>query len=408
MTDVNTSRIHHRKVLYIPGFDPFPPRRYRELYRREGAEQARLSGYELNLSAGADARSWIVEAVIEGTRTRTEFEVLGWSDLVADGMSASVLGTYASLVRTAWTYLRSGTFLRVLRLRKGPMLAAAYSTGVLLMQLLLAVVIGGLAWWVVAVMAGGWVGLAFGLAAGFATAWITLRWFKARDNRLLAQYLLHDYAFWARSSGAYPASIEARLAAFADRVAASLATEAEEVLIVGHSAGVHIGVSLLADMIRAGRIPEGRCAFLSLGHVVPMVSFLPQANKLRDDLHLMGGQDVVPWIDISAPGDGCTFALCDPVAVSGAAPQARTGPRILSAAFSRTLSPAKQRELRRRFFRAHFQYLCAFDNLQGRIGEYDYFRVTAGPLRLADRFAIRKDSPSTLRDPGRSATRRAA
>ena len=33
-------RPFRRKVFYIPGYDPFPPRRYRELYRSEGAAQA--------------------------------------------------------------------------------------------------------------------------------------------------------------------------------------------------------------------------------------------------------------------------------------------------------------------------------------------------------------------------------
>jgi len=30
-------------------------------------------------------------------------------------------------------------------------------------------------------------------------------------------------------------------------------------------------------------------------------------------------QDRITWIDVTAPGDGCAFALCDPVAVSGVA-----------------------------------------------------------------------------------------
>lgn len=43
------TRPFRRRILYIPGYDPIPPRRYRELYRREGAEQARISGYRLEL-----------------------------------------------------------------------------------------------------------------------------------------------------------------------------------------------------------------------------------------------------------------------------------------------------------------------------------------------------------------------
>ncbi len=88
------------------------------------------------------------------------------------------------------------------------------------------------------------------------------------------------------------------------------------------------------------------------------------------------------WVDVTAPGDGCAFALCDPVAVTGVAPAAKRWPLVISAAFTQTLSPARWAELRWRFFRLHFQYLCAFD----RPGDYDYFQITAGPLTLADRY----------------------
>jgi hypothetical protein len=37
-----TQDVFRRRVFYIPGFDPFPPRRYRELYRTESQEQARI------------------------------------------------------------------------------------------------------------------------------------------------------------------------------------------------------------------------------------------------------------------------------------------------------------------------------------------------------------------------------
>ena len=42
-------RVGRRRVFYIPGYDPFHPRRYRELYRKEGAAQAAISGYALTL-----------------------------------------------------------------------------------------------------------------------------------------------------------------------------------------------------------------------------------------------------------------------------------------------------------------------------------------------------------------------
>jgi hypothetical protein len=68
---------------------------------------------------------------------------------------------------------------------------------------------------------------------------------------------------------------------------------------------------------------------------------------------------------------------------------------VISAAFRRTLRPETFRPLRWRFFRLHFQYLCAFD----RPGDYDYFAITAGPLTLAQRFAGRQPSKSRIEDP---------
>jgi hypothetical protein len=183
---------------------------------------------------------------------------------------------------------------------------------------------------------------------------------------------------------------------FGARIRAALDEDVDEVLVVGHSSGAHMGVSVLADLIRAG-LPGGPVlSFLTLGHAVPMVSFLPRAGRLRADLALMAGQGRIPWVDISAPGDGCTFALCDPVAVTGVAPAEARWPLVLSAAFTRTLSPERQAALRRRYFRLHFQYLCAFDALRDRADDYDYFRTTAGPLTLWARYGQRKPSPGRI------------
>jgi hypothetical protein len=48
--------------------------------------------------------------------------------------------------------------------------------------------------------------------------------------------------------------------------------------------------------------------------------------------------------------------------------------------------------LKRRFFRLHFQYICAFD----RPADYDYFQITAGPLTLGLRYEGRAPSPGKV------------
>jgi len=394
--------VTRRCVLYIPGYDPFHPRRYRELYRKEGAAQAAISGYALSQRKGDGPYSWIVDAEMEGARSAAHVEVLVWSDIVSASMSGTLRATYAALLRTAWIYIASGALLRLARLRKGPVIAALYPVVFLLFQALAALIL----WWMATRSgaafgpAGGLLGAGIGAGLGYGL----LRWFKAKDSRVFAHYLMHDYAFSARWRGANPPELEARMAEFGDRIAKALGQDWDEVLVVGHSSGAHLAVSVLADLLRTGRVPEGRCALMTLGHVVPMVSFLPDAKRLRADLHLMGGQDRIAWVDVTAPGDGCAFALCDPVAVSGVAPEVQRWPLVISAAFTKTLSPERWAELRRRWFRLHFQYLCAFD----RPGDYDYFRITAGPRTLADRFARRGHSPSRLTTPVNGHTAMAA
>jgi hypothetical protein len=234
-----------------------------------------------------------------------------------------------------------------------------------------------------------------GWVVGVPIAVVILRLFRRIDGRLYAHYLMHDYAFSAGRRGATPPELAAREEDFASRIAAALVDDVDEVLVVGHSSGAAIAVSVLARLVReeiAGDGERPALALLTLGQSIPMVSFLPEAKQLRADLRLLSEQPHLAWIDVSAPGDGCSFALADPVAVSGVGREGKPWPLVVSAAFSQTLAPETLARLKRRYFRLHFQYLCAFD----RPGDYDYFRITAGPLTLAERFRGRAPSKSRI------------
>lgn len=387
------NRPFRRMVFYIPGYDPFHPRRYRELYRTEAAAQAAISGHTIDLKpkSAKGSYGWQVASEIEGRAVAAEVEVLVWSDLVRESMGMGVIASYGQVCRTAWIYLSTGALFRLLLLRKGPAIAALYPVAMLLAQL--ALVLG------VAAGVGGLLADLLHWSLGLVTAALIvplgLRWFRAHDNRLFAYYLLHDYAWSAQHWGANPPALDTRLAAFADRIRAALNDGFDEVLVVGHSSGAHLAVTVLADVIR-GDVPPGTAlGFLSLGQVVPMLSFLPKAGRLRGDLAYLSQSDALTWVDVTAPGDGCAFALCDPVAVTGVAPTGKRWPLVISAAFTQSLSPERWRALRWRFFRLHFQYLCAFD----RPRDYDYFRITAGPLTLAERYADRPASRSRIETP---------
>lgn len=387
MTKTVTPDVRHRHVFYVPGYDPMPPRRYRELYRVEGKKQADISGYELSIK-GATGQSekyhWTVNTLIDGAITDTRIEFLLWNDIVFDSMRNSIPRTYWLLLRTLWLYLSSGALLALRRLRRAPILAAMYPVVVLIGQILFSAVLGRIV--------GGAVGGLGGLALGVAFFYMMLVLFRRWDKHFFAYYLLHDFAFWAQDGGAMPEVLECRVDKFCDRICEALDSDVDEVLIVGHSSGAHLAVVLTAEVLRR-RSDASKLALLTLGQAIPVTSFLPDAWDLRRDLQQISARRDVKWLDVSAPGDGACFALSDPVAVSGAAPLTRKfGPTVISAAFSKTLSKETQAGTRWKFFRRHIQYLCAFDYPV----EYDYFKITAGPISLKTRFVHRNSTASVV------------
>jgi hypothetical protein len=396
-----TDRPFRRRVFYIPGFDPFPARRYREIYRTEGARQAALSGYDLAFmprAEGAPGYGWAVETRTGGTAAQADVEVLIWDDIVQARMRPGLIGIYWTMLHTIWVYFSTGATWGLIRVRIGPFIAGFYPVTVLVVQLGLAVA-AGWAVWLIAGWAGGGHPLALlaGALGGALAGWAVLAAGRRLDGRLFARYLMFELAQSAIHRGGYGADLQSRLDDFAARVARARTGDWDEVLVVGHSSGAALAVTVVAQSLKLAALKAGPggapLALLTLGQVIPLHSFLPRARGLRRDLHDLSLSDGLTWIDVSAPGDGGSFGLADPVAISGVRPEGARWPRILSAAFRQTLAPETFRRLRWRFYALHFQYLRAFE----RAGDYDYFQITAGARTLADRFAGRRDSPQTIR-----------
>ena len=397
--------VRRRAVFHIPGFDPMPPRTYRERYRREAARQAEHSGHSITVTPAKTpgAYGWHVAARIEGEETTTDIELLHWADIVRASMEGGVLATYGQLLRTAWVYLGSGALFRLMRLRKGPLIAALYPVVMLLLQLAAAALAG-----IVVVLAllragealgmAGAAGLGLAVIAGLGAGALILRLFRRRDP-LLAWYLMHDYAFTASMNGAYPPVQEARMAAFADRIAAALASDFDEVLVVGHSSGGayrDLGAGRPAPGRARPRGPAGAVA----AHAGPSRADGQFPARGGASAWRSGGAVAVRPAGLGSMSPRPAMAVASRSAIRwrcrGMTAPGKRWPLVLSAVFSKTLSPEAWRALRWRFFERHFQYLNAFDNLPDDPGAYDYFAVTAGPQTLAARFAARRPSASRI------------
>ncbi len=384
--------VRRRRVFYIPGYDPFPPRRYRELYRKEGAEQAAISGYRLALQpkrGHGPAYGWRVTARIDGREVRGRCRGAGLvRHRARRRWTRASSGTYAAAAAHGLgLYRLAARCSRLMRLRKGPMIAALYPVVMLLRSLALAWLAGlgrrGRCWrWR---CPGVWAG------SRACRSWCgVLRWFRGMDHRLFAYYLMHDYAYSAQARRREPAragGADGRRSAA--RSARRWTARCDEVLVVGHSSGAHLAVSILADLIREG-LPQRRA-----GAGVPVAGaggadgVVPAqgASGCAADLHYLSARDELTWVDVTAPGDGCAFALCDPVAVTrGGAGRASAGRWSMSAAFT---PDAERRSAGRRCAGGSSGCISSIFAPSTGPGDYDYFRITAGPMTLAARYAGR-------------------
>ncbi|WP_230374288.1 hypothetical protein [Pontivivens ytuae] len=376
--------VRSRAVFFIPGFDPVGARRYRELYRSQGAEQAAISGYTLAVDGtprGDGRYGWSVAFTEDERTSEAEVIFLGWNDLVRDAMSDSAFQSYWQMARTAWIYVSTGALWRLIRLRWVPMVIALYPIFMLILYFNIAF------WSAVAAHRLSPQGIDF--LVGLIVFLGLMRGLRRIDQRnLYAFYLMSDYAFAAQERGRMPPPLAARVEEWVEEVAERV-PHVDEVLIVGHSSGAALAVHVAAGLARRG---VGPVSLLTLGEVIPMVSFLPTAGDLRRDLRTVAEAESVYWLDVTAPSDGACFALADPVAVSGQWAEGQVNPTVISGTFLRTLSEEQIGAYKRRYFRKHVQYLCAF----GRPGPYDYFRITAGPVSLRSRFGDRGSTASRI------------
>ena len=59
---------------------------------------------------------------------------------------------------------------------------------------------------------------------------------------------MYDYAYSAKPRSANPPKIEVRIATIHFKIAAVMDSDVDDMLVFGHSSGVHLGVSILSDL----------------------------------------------------------------------------------------------------------------------------------------------------------------
>lgn len=390
--------VKQRHVFYLSGFDPRGVDAYYRLFKEECPKQAALDSSTVTVSArrNVDALSstWQTVRTGGGETTTTTFEFLRWDDIVRRHWKTG----YLDLLRTALKNYRlwlSGAnrdyLLRIRRLSGWTFVLGIAPALTLLLVPLIAVFAG---------LAGHHLGKLLpvpvpapwpSLALALLCMWAAFTGALKLEKRINAGWLLRSYGFVCQQYTEGVAEFEQRINAFAARIAAHLqSTRDDETIIVGHSSGANLAVSVLAQTLVAHPSlikDDQRVCFLTLGGTIPMQGLLAQAEAFRAELALLAGETRLPWVDISSPHDIASFALHNPVTASGVTlnGQAPTRPKVVSGAFGEVLARKTLAKIKYNVFRMHFQYLMAGEKPRAN----DYFSVTTDHQRFVERFDLK-------------------
>jgi hypothetical protein len=385
--------VRRRKVFYVSGYDPRGPVWYHGIYRREAARQAELSGMRIAVSrrdkTTNDIATWQVEAETGGIETATDYHFLRWDDIVRSYWPRGPRLAWLTFAVVA-TFIRHGVLGRVLRTSWPTFICGVYPSGFVLALGLVMVLAGLAASYAISWLAG-WPGWTSWPVAATAAVPATIYGTGFLDRKFSIHWLTRIYAFNIQQVHRQTPELDRRLDGFAEFLADAVnGGGCDEVLVVGHSTGAQTAVSLLARVLKRQSDPgrQGcQLSLLTLGGSIPMLAWWPQAQWFRDELASVAVHPGLEWIDFTIAQDGACFALHDPVESAGIAHPdgVEPKPKLLSAKLFDLYSPDTFQTLRRNWYKVHFQYLMAGE----RLGEYDYFAITAGPLTLGERYSHR-------------------
>jgi Alpha/beta hydrolase family len=384
-------RVKHRHIIYVQGYDPRGLAQYYRMFRTELRKFGRL--YQLTATISPPQRtpdgetaSWTIETKAEDWQTRTSYDFLRWEDLIQRDLAAPIWRTVLHAMLIYWRLMFGGTIARFWRAHWRFATFITYPHFVLFLEALLSL------------------GIAFGVAKGLealgipapvniATAAIvflaTIRTLlKYTENRTYLRYLLSDTIWtWEFSHRRRP-DWDERIDRFAQHlVNVARSSDAEEVVVVGHSSGSFLGAEILARALKLdpalGRHGP-RIVLLTIGGNFPIVGFHAASTDFRDHLRLLAIEPSIDWIDCQSRKDVMNFYPFDPVAGHGIdAGASRRNPTIVPVRFREIIKPEHYNLFRWQFFRVHFQFVMANE----RPHAYDFFMIVCGPIPLSERMA---------------------
>lgn len=384
-------RVQNRHIIYVQGYDPRGLAQYYRMFRTELRKFGRLyrltatMGRPQNVSDGEIA-SWSIETKADDWQTRTTYDFLRFEDYIQRDLAQPIWDTVYHAVLIYWTMMFNGT---IARFGKANWRFATFVTYPHLVLLAHALWVGAFAWVFQRGLDAVGIPPLFSIAAAVAlfvaVFGMALRY---TEERTYALYLLRDHIWtWEFAHRREPLWDERidRFAAHLCKVVAS--SNAEEIVLVGHSSGSFLATEILARALKLdpdlGRRGP-RVVLLTLGANTPVAGYHAAARHLRDHMRDLAIEPSIDWIDCQARKDVMNFFHFDPIKGHGIdVGTAQRNPTIVPVRFREIIAPEHYNLFRWQFFRVHFQFVMANEQPHA----YDFFMIVCGPVPLRERMA---------------------
>jgi hypothetical protein len=384
--------IRRRLVIYVQGYDPRGLAEYYRMFRREYRRTCELYGLTGKVGRAENdperfITTWGLNTSGDGWDVDTRYMFLRWDDIIRKDFVRPPGWKIVQMYRAIGLSLISGVIPRILRAHWRFGLFVLYPAVLMTFWLLLGAGAGAAVAAVLeALGAAPLIGRSLGVVAGFGAYAALLR---ATERYTYLLYLCDDVSSTFQFAHRKRPDWEQRMQTFAGYVVEAVRnSDADEVVIVGHSSGSFLAADVLdralaLDPALGRRGPPVR--LLTIGANLPIIGFHAKAQWFRDRLLRLALAPDIDWIDYQSRHDIMNFWPFDPITDHGIDPgPERRNPKVVSISFRDLWTPGNFGRRRWRFFRAHFQFLLANERPGAA---YDYYLICCGPFDLATRAA---------------------
>lgn len=385
-------RVQHRHIIYIQGYDPRGLAQYYRMFRTELRKFARLYGIAATTTRpqaadSGEMASWTIETKADDWQTRTDYDFLRFEDFIQRDLAQPIWRIVFPAVWIYWRLIVRGTAYRFFAANWRFATFITYPHLILLAEAIgCAAIAFGVEWGLQRLGVPNLLGIAAAVAVFVALLGALL---KYTENQTYVLYLLSDTIWTWQFSHRQRPEWDERIDRFAQHlVKTARDSDADEIVLVGHSSGSFLGVEILARALKfdpaLGRHGP-RIVLLTIGGNFPIVGFHAVSQDFRDHMRQLAVEPSIDWIDCQARKDVMNFFQLDPLAAHGIdAGPARRNPTVVPVRFREIILPEHYRSFRWQFFRVHFQFVMANELPHA----YDFFMIVCGPVPLAERMAM--------------------